>query len=1000
MLAGGGEAGGLVRAHDWASTPLGPMHRWPLPLRTLVGVMLRSRQPMALAWGPERTLLYNDGYVPVLGQRHPHALGRPFLHVWHELSDDIGPVVDRAFAGEAVWHEDLPLTLHRKGYPENAYFTLSYTPVHDERGAVAGIFCACTETTGRVLFARRQAFRVELESRLRGLANPGALAATATRVLGPWLRAARVFYVEVDADDAHGTITQNWNEPRLRDLMGRRFRLDDYGPALVRDVLGGRVAAIDDLAADPRTRGEPAQTFAACGAAALIAVPVAQAGRTSAVLVVHHDTPRHWSPEEVDVACEVAGRTRHAAERSRTARALRASEARFRALVDASAQIVWTTGANGKAVEDSPSWRAFTGQAQEDWLGRRWTDAIHPEDRERVARGWAEAVASSAPYAAEYRLRHAESGTWRMTSARAVRLRNADGTVREWVGMNADITELHRAGEELRRLNATLEQRVEERTLERDRLWRNSQDAFFIIAADGVCLSVSPAYERLLGWSEADTLGNPFSNCTHPEDVERTATELRKLAAGLPTRGFESRMRHKDGSYRWIAWTAALDEDGRIYAVARDVTAEKARAEEVAAVNRQLVAQIEERERVEETLRRMQRLEAVGQLTSGVAHDFNNLLTVVLGNTAFVKRGLLAAGLDGKLLERLDHVRTAAERGATLTAQLLAFSRRQRLEARPVDLNATVANMQDLLRTSVGSRVRVTTALDPSLRRALVDPTQIELVLLNLAINARDAMEGGGSLSIETANVRLGEPRRPEEPPAGEYVMVAVADTGSGMPPEVAAKAFEPFFTTKPVGKGSGLGLAQVYGFAKQSGGGVSIDSAPGRGTSVKVYLPSAPAAAARGDEGAAGPGDDARSGAAGRPACILLVDDDNAVREVTASTLRDLGHTVMEANGGPPALDILNRPSQRVDLLVVDFAMPGMNGVEVARAARTARPGLPVLFITGYADLSALAGTGEDRIVQKPFREGELERKVARCLAEGRGSVEPAIGRDLAVSS
>jgi hypothetical protein len=218
---------------------------------------------------------------------------------------------------------------------------------------------------------------------------------------------------------------------------------------------------------------------------------------------------------------------------------------------------------------------------------------------------------------------------------------------------------------------------------------------------------------------EADTLAKPFTNCTHPEDVEATAAELRKLADGLPTRGFESRMRHKDGGYRWIAWTAALD-NGRIYAVARDVTAEKARAEEVAAVNRQLVAQIEERERVEETLRRMQRLEAVGQLTSGVAHDFNNLLTVVLGNTAFVRRGILAAGLDGKLLERLDHVRGAAERGATLTAQLLAFSRRQRLEARPVDLNATVSNMHDLLRTSVGSRVRLRTALDPSLRPALV----------------------------------------------------------------------------------------------------------------------------------------------------------------------------------------------------------------------------------------------------------------------------------------
>jgi CheY-like chemotaxis protein len=216
----------------------------------------------------------------------------------------------------------------------------------------------------------------------------------------------------------------------------------------------------------------------------------------------------------------------------------------------------------------------------------------------------------------------------------------------------------------------------------------------------------------------------------------------------------------------------------------------------------------------------------------------------------------------------------------------------------------------------------------------------------------------------------------------------------------VAAKAFEPFFTTKAVGKGSGLGLAQVYGFAQQSGGGVSIETAPGRGTTVKVYLPGAPAAE-NGDEDAYGSGEVAPGGPdrAAQPASILLVDDDDGVREVTASALRDLGHTVLEANGGSAALDLLNRPGQRFDLLVVDFAMPGMNGAEVARGAQTARPGLPVLFITGYADLSALAGTSEERIAQKPFRNGELERKVTRCLSAARAAAaKRRVGEDLAV--
>ena len=263
------------------------------------------------------------------------------------------------------------------------------------------------------------------------------------------------------------------------------------------------------------------------------------------------------------------------------------------------------------------------------------------------------------------------------------------------------------------------------------------------------------------------------------------------------------------------------------------------RTVELEAANRQLVSQIEERERVELTLRQMQRLEAVGQLTSGVAHDFNNLLTVVLGNLGFLEKGL-GSSADPKLKQRLGHMRMAAERGAKLTSQLLAFSRRQRLEPKPVDLNDALASMRDLLQSSLGGSVQINTNFRPGLWPALVDPTQIELVVLNLAINARDAMPVGGSVTLETANATVGAPYRPEEPLAGEYVVVSVVDTGSGMTPEVLAKAFEPFFTTKEIGKGSGLGLSQVLGFAKQSGGGMRIETRVGEGTTVKVFLPRA----------------------------------------------------------------------------------------------------------------------------------------------------------------
>jgi PAS domain S-box-containing protein len=401
------------------------------------------------------------------------------------------------------------------------------------------------------------------------------------------------------------------------------------------------------------------------------------------------------------------------------------------------------------------------------------------------------------------------------------------------------------------------------------------------------------------------------------------------------------------------------------------------RTSELAAANRQLVGQIEERERVENTLQQMQRLEAVGQLTSGVAHDFNNLLTVVLGNIGFLERTLDQAGIAGKPRDRLGYMRAAADRGAKLTGQLLAFSRRQRLEARPLDMNETVASMRDLLESSMGGSVRLETVLKPELWPALVDATQIELVILNLAINARDAMAVGGSLTVETDNVMLGAPTRPDAPPAGQYVMVSVTDTGSGMPPEVLAKAYEPFFTTKPVGKGSGLGLAQVLGFAKQSGGGVRIDSVVGEGTTVKVYLPRSTAQQAV--EAPAG-SSEIRGKLTGPARRVLLVDDDSAVREVTSALLQELGCIVVEAGSGGAALDLLEHETP-YDLLVLDFAMPGMNGAEVAREVRVRRPGLPILFVTGYADISALEDVGEDRVVQKPFRDDDLRSKASRLL-------------------
>ncbi|MFN3878329.1 MAG: response regulator [Brevundimonas sp.] len=396
------------------------------------------------------------------------------------------------------------------------------------------------------------------------------------------------------------------------------------------------------------------------------------------------------------------------------------------------------------------------------------------------------------------------------------------------------------------------------------------------------------------------------------------------------------------------------------------------RTAQLQAANRELAAQIVEREKAETALRQAQRLEAVGQLTSGVAHDFNNLLTVVLGNVDQLRKN----ETDPKVLRRLDMMREASQRGARLTAQMLAFSRRQKLEPRAVDLNETVRSMGDMLQSAIGGSVHIEPPqLATDLWPAMIDPTQIELVILNLAINARDAMEVGGSLTIRTENARLNASGRPDDLPAGDYVVVSVSDTGSGMTDEVRARAFEPFFTTKEVGKGSGLGLSQVFGLAKQSGGGVSIDTEVDKGTTIRIFLPRADAAPTQEREPS---GELLAARDAGM--VVLVVDDDDAVRTVTAGYLSDLGYDVIEADSGGAALETLEH-HERIDAMVLDFAMPGMNGGELAKELKARLPEAPILFATGYADAEALTDVGEDMIVRKPFTQAELARKLSRTL-------------------
>jgi signal transduction histidine kinase/CheY-like chemotaxis protein len=386
--------------------------------------------------------------------------------------------------------------------------------------------------------------------------------------------------------------------------------------------------------------------------------------------------------------------------------------------------------------------------------------------------------------------------------------------------------------------------------------------------------------------------------------------------------------------------------------------------------NRQLRQQISERKQVEAALQQAQKMEIIGQMTGGIAHDFNNLLTAVLGNLELAIR----RSRDENIRRYLEGATQAAQRGAKLTSQLLAFSRTQRLQIEPIDLNALVTSMGDLLFRTIGGTVRIETILEKKLWQATADPGQIESVILNLAVNARDAMPNGGRLTIETANVPRHEGKKPPELADGDFVMVSASDTGTGMADYVLKKAFEPFFTTKPVGRGTGLGLSQAYGIAKQTGGTVSISSKLGQGTTVAVYLPrTTETPLSRAPDSTDQPSFPIRE------ATILVVDDDRDVRELAVSCLESLGYRVLAADGGHAALHAITSGTP-VDLVLIDIAMPEINGVEAKRAMLAERPGLPFLFMTGYVGPTKL-DPKEQHVLEKPFTIAELACKVEEVL-------------------
>lgn len=616
-----------------------------------------------------------------------------------------------------------------------------------------------------------------------------------------------------------------------------------------------------------------------------------------------------------------------------------------------------------------------TRESHEDWVRR-----IHPEDREPTEKKFRDAIAGQMrDYTAQYRIIRPDDGEMRWISVRATIERDDSGKAVRLIGAHSDVTEQVMAEQALRQseeryrtladqladLNATLAQRVEEKTRERDRIWNVSQDLLLVADRNGVWKTINPAWTRTLGWSEAELLNRTSEWLEHPDDGGITQARVKRLGNSDDTAKFESRFRHKDGSYRWLSWTGVPDQD-HIYAVARDVTAEKAATERLKAT--------------EEALLQSQKMEAVGQLTGGIAHDFNNLLTGIVGSLDLLQTRL-NQGRTENVGRYIDAAMTSANRAAALTHRLLAFARRQPLVPKGVDANQLVVSLEDLLRRTIGETIDLSIVASDDLWTTLCDPNQLESALLNLAINARDAMPDGGKLTISTANALIDGVNA--DAPAlspGEYICIDVTDTGTGMSAEVAARAFDPFFTTKPIGQGTGLGLSMIYGFARQSNGHATIESRIGQGTSIKLYLPRHHSEFAVEQAIAARVAQHAATGET-----VLVVEDEPVVRGVILEMLGEQGYRTLEAVDGPAGLRLL-RSDARVDLLVTDVGLPGMNGRQLADQAREMRPGLKVLFITGYAESVAIADgflqPGMEMIT-KPFDLGKLSQRV-RAMVSG----------------
>jgi PAS domain S-box-containing protein len=930
FLAGGGEMGALMRSRDWLSTPLGPPEAWPQSLRTSVRILLNTQHPMFIWWGSELIQIYNDAYSRTMGpERHPSALGQRGQECWAEIWPIIGPQIEQVMnGGGATWHENQLVPMTRFGKVENVYWTYGYSPI-DEGNGIGGVLVICRDVTSDNL--AREALR-EREAELARVQQIGQIGGLEVDLRDGFRNHRSPEYLIVHGlpPEAANETHEDWVRrihPEDRDATEKLFR--DAVKSGVRDY-SVRYRIIRP--SDGEVRWISVKSY----------IERDSEGRAIRLVGAHTDVTDFVNAEK----------------------AVRESEEEFRTLAEAVPHHVWTAKPDGLLNWFNPRVYEYAGAVVGDLDGERWGTIVHPDDVPAAVAAWTHSVTTGDPYEIEFRLKGA-NGAFRWFLARAVPARE-QGKIIRWIGTNTDVHDQKMIAAELAGLNETLAERVLEKTRERDRIWNVSQDLLLVMDRKGNWETINPAWTKTLGWTEAQLLkkATQANWIVHPDDRKASQDILDSLERGIPTLRFENRFRHKDGSYRWLSWTAVPDEH-HVYAVARDVTAEKVALERL--------------KTTEEALRQSQKMEAVGQLTGGIAHDFNNLLTGIVGSLDLMQTRL-RQGRGDNVERYINAAMTSANRAAALTHRLLAFARRQPLSPKPIDANQLLVSLEDLLRRTIGEAIDLDITASHNLWNTLCDPNQLESALLNLSINARDAMPDGGKLRISTANTHL-EGVLPDSPALspGDYICISVADTGSGMSPDVLARAFDPFFTTKPLGQGTGLGLSMIYGFAKQSNGHVVIESSPGAGTTVKLYLPRH-----HGEVLTEGTITERVADQKSAGEQILVVEDEAIVRGVIIELLQEQGYRTLEASDGAAGLNFL-RAGEHIDLLVTDIGLPGMNGRQLADQAMELRPDLKILFITGYAENTAAAKgflkPGMD-MMTKPFDLDKFSQRVREMVS------------------